>query len=149
MGRRVTFVVTKAGARVAPERRNLSVDDRPALRRQNCWCSVAVSVLATGRAFPHALASINASAAVSLQIPTCLFAEQRCLQTSGQGRHLAKADYCDEGTGHPQSPRTDARLGSGSTPVRAARIFLSLASTQGDRTGGTLRHDCTDQRELC
>jgi hypothetical protein len=48
----------------------------------------------------------------------CLLAEQPCLQTSGQGRHPAKADYCDEWTGHPESPpgetpgavRIDSRL---------------------------------------
>ena len=40
----------------------------------------------------------------------CLLAEQPCLQTSGQGRHPAKADYCDEWTGHPESP-------PGETPV--------------------------------
>ena len=33
-------------------------------------------------------------------------------------------------------PRKDARSRSGSTPVRAARIFLSIAGTQGDHTGG-------------
>jgi hypothetical protein len=40
----------------------------------------------------------------------CLLAEQPCLQTSGQGRHRAKSDYCDEWTGHPESP-------PGETPV--------------------------------
>jgi hypothetical protein len=42
----------------------------------------------------------------------CLLAKQPCLQTSGQGRHPAKADYCDEYTGHPESPTGETPGGS-------------------------------------